>query len=155
LNTRIANIEDLDGLSMLFDAYRVFYKNESNLEKARVFLQERITNNESVIFVAEENFILTGFVQLYPLFSSTRLKRLWLLNDLFVDPSHRTKGISSALIEEAKKHCKETGACGLTLETDKTNLIGNNLYPKMGFELDISHNFYSWDLYNVKGIFNR
>ena len=58
------------------------------------FSKERLKNQDSEFFVAEENGILTGFTQLYPLFSSTRMKRYWLLNDLFVNENHRGKGHS-------------------------------------------------------------
>ena len=147
MKTRQANINDIPKLSLLFDAYRVFYEKETDIQQATIFLSERINNNESVIFVAEDdNHILIGFVQLYPIFSSTRMKRLWLLNDLFVDENQRSKGISIALIEEAKKLCKASESCGMILETAKTNDIGNNLYPKTGFELDNDHNYYSWNI---------
>jgi GNAT superfamily N-acetyltransferase len=141
-----ASNRHLEPLSVLFDNYRVFYKKNTDVEAAKKFLRERIEKNESVIFVSfEDKDIMTGFTQLYPLFSSTRLKRLWLLNDLFVDSNYRGKGFSVALIDKAKEHCKETGACGLILETAKTNTIGNNLYPHTGFVLDEEHNYYSWD----------
>lgn len=147
MNIRKANIHDIEQLSVLFDAYRIFYEKTSDTENAKRFLSERIMNNESEIFVAEnESKELTGFVQLYPLFSSTRMKRFWLLNDLFVKPEQRSKGISIALIEKAKELCRTTNSCGMMLETDKTNTIGNNLYPKNGFELDEAHNYYSWNI---------
>ena len=100
--TRKATLEDLPQLSNLFDQYRSFYHKESDIEGAENFLKERLENQDSEIFVAEENGILTGFTQLYPLFSSTRMKRYWLLNDLFVNENHRGKGHSKALIEKAK-----------------------------------------------------
>ena len=147
MKIRRANINDIPKLSLLFDAYRVFYEKETDIQQATIFLSERINNNESVIFVAEDdNQSLIGFVQLYPIFSSTRMKRLWLLNDLFVDEKQRSKGISIALIEEAKKLCRTSQSCGMILETAKTNDIGNNLYPKTGFELDNDHNYYSWNI---------
>ena len=147
MNIRRANIEDIPQLAALFDAYRVFYEKASDIEQAEIFLSERIHKNESVIFVAEnETNMLTGFVQLYPLFSSTRMKRFWLLNDLYVAPEQRGKGISVALIDAAKELCSISGSCGMMLETAKSNLIGNNLYPKTGFELDEAHNYYSWDI---------
>lgn len=147
MHIRKANIQDIEQLSVLFDAYRIFYEKTSDTENAKRFLSERIMNNESEIFVAEnESKELTGFVQLYPLFSSTRMKRFWLLNDLFVKPEQRSKGISIALIEKAKELCRTTNSCGMMLETDKTNTIGNNLYPKNGFELDEAHNYYSWNI---------
>jgi GNAT superfamily N-acetyltransferase len=146
MNIRRASIDDIPQLATLFDAYRVFYEKTSDVEQAIIFLSERIQKNESVIFVAEnEEKQLTGFVQLYPLFSSTRMKRYWLLNDLFVAPEQRSKGISVALIDAAKELCQTTGSCGMMLETAKSNVIGNNLYPKTGFVLDTAHHYYTWE----------
>lgn len=142
---RKATLQDLDQLSILFDGYRVFYEKSSDVSGARDFLKARIENNDSEIFIDEDRGQLTGFVQLYPLFSSTRMKRLWLLNDLFVQSVHRGKGISVALIDAAKELCRTTQSCGMMLETAKTNRIGNNLYPATGFSLDNDHNYYSWD----------
>lgn len=140
------NIDDIRQLSKLFDNYRIFYGKESDIQGSEKFLNERLEKKESEIFVAEnENGELIGFVQLYPIFSSTRMKRLWLLNDLFIENIYRGKGISVLLIDEAKRLCTETKACGLVLETAKSNEIGNKLYPKIGFSLDIEHNYYSWD----------
>ncbi len=143
---RKADIKDIEQLSKLFDEYRVFYKKESNLNEAKLFLTDRITNKESEIFVAEnEEKILMGFVQLYPLFSSTRMKRLWLLNDLYVNEKYRSKGISIAFMNEAKTFVSKTNSAGLILETEKSNVIGNNLYPNNGFTLDSEHNYYYWN----------
>jgi len=143
---RKATLIDIDALSVLFDAYRIFYNKPTNLIAAKLFLSERINNNESEIFLAEtSDNKIAGFVQLYPLFSSTRLKRLWLLNDLFVAPEYRSYGISVLLINRAKQLARETNAVALILETAKTNAIGNALYPKTGFVLDTDHNFYEWE----------
>jgi ribosomal protein S18 acetylase RimI-like enzyme len=145
MNYRPASSKDLNSLSELFDAYRMFYHKSTDLEGTKTFLKKRISNKDSEIFVAEtiENK-LVGFVQLYPLFSSTRMKKFWLLNDLFVHPEFRGKGFSIELIQKAKTLVVETNACGMYLETDKTNLIGNNLYPKTGFKLNSTANFYEW-----------
>lgn len=146
MTTRKIKREDIKDLSILFDNYRVFYEKESDIKGSEIFLLERIRNNESEIFIAEnDKKELVGFVQLYPIFSSTRMKRLWLLNDLFVDENYRGQGVSVLLIDEAKKLCKESYACGLILETAKSNVVGNKLYPKTGFSLDLEHNYYSWD----------
>jgi len=143
---RTAQLADMDQLPALFDNYRIFYGKESDIDGATRFLSDRISRSESVIFVAETGEDkLAGFVQLYPVFSSTRMKRLWLLNDLFVDKNFRGQGISVELIERAKGLCKETNACGLILETAKTNAVGNSLYRKTDFILDKAHNYYSWD----------
>jgi GNAT superfamily N-acetyltransferase len=146
VNVRKATLQDIEQLAVLFDGYRVFYKKEPALTAAAEFLSQRLSKNESEIFVADEYGKLLGFVQLYPLFSSTRMKRVWLLNDLFVDASQRGRGISVVLIDAAKQLCRETGACALMLETAKSNDIGNQLYPRTGFLPDQEHNFYSWEI---------
>ena len=142
---RKAGIEDVESLAVLFDMYRVFYRKESDIVGARAFLSERISNSDSILYVAEysENK-LVGFVQLYPLFSSTRMKRLWLLNDLFVHSDFRNQGVSIGLIDQAKALVLETNACGMFLETERTNVVGNNLYPKTGFSLNEASNYYEW-----------
>lgn len=143
---RKAQENDVHAITTLFDSYRVFYRKESDIQSAKEFILERINNHDSEIFVAEDSDKkLVGFVQLYPLFSSTRMQKLWLLNDLFVDPDARSKGVSIGLIERAKQLVKETNACAMFLETEKSNVIGNNLYPKTGFELNQGSNFYEWN----------
>ncbi len=141
-----AGIHDLDELVKLFDGYRVFYEKKSDPGGARAFLTDRIKNDESVIFISRnKDGIATGFTQLYPLFSSTRMARFWLLNDLFVAPEYRGKGYSKALIEKAKELCRSTNAVGMMLETASDNYIGNQLYPNTGFELDKDHCYYIWN----------
>lgn len=146
MKVRKANFTDFDQLAELFDNYRVFYKQESNIEGAKQFLKDRTERDESRIFVVENDGILVGFVQLYPIFSSTKMQKLWLLNDLFICESHRGKGASKLLIGEAKNLAKRHNAAGLILETEKNNVIGNQLYPSVGFKLDTEHNFYYWDV---------
>lgn len=142
-----ATEKELDELSYLFDKYRVFYQKNSDVEAAYEFIKQRITNDDAQIYFAfsKESKKLVGFTLLYPLFSSARMKRLWLLNDLFVLQEFRGKGISKMLIEKAKELVRFTSACGMMLETAKDNLIGNDLYPKTGFELEKGTNFYFWN----------
>ena len=105
--TKQATINNLDELVPLFDAYRQFYSKKSDVKAAEEFLEARIVNDESVIFLVynkEEKAV--GFVQLFPSFSSTRMKRFWILNDLFVSPEFRGQGFSRELIEEAISLCR-------------------------------------------------
>lgn len=147
MNIEKATLSDLEELNELFDGYRVFYERKSDKERSRTFLKERIKNNESAIYISRnKEGIATGFVQLYPLFSSTRMKRVWLLNDLYVDSNFRGQGFSKALIGKAKELCEETKAYGMMLETAKDNHIGNQLYPATGWTLDEDHNFYTWEV---------
>lgn len=86
-----ATIEDLDLLVPLFDGYRIFYKQPSNLVAVKDFLKKRFKNNDSLIYTAFINNEAVGFTQLYPLFSSVSMQPMMLLNDLYVDHNYRIK----------------------------------------------------------------
>jgi GNAT superfamily N-acetyltransferase len=131
-----AELDDLDALVPLFDGYRQFYAQESDVEPARTFLAERMKRGESVIFLAIVDGEIAGFTQLYPSFSSVSMKRLWVLNDLFVAPAARTSGAGRALLERAERWAAETGAKGLTLSTHVTNLTAQRLYEACGWTRD-------------------
>lgn len=135
---RQAGPGDVEQLAPLFDAYRQFYQQPSDVALARDFLAERLSRAESVVFVAERDGRAVGFVQLYPLFSSTaaRPRRLWLLNDLFVSPDVRGGGVGRALMERARRLAEETGAVGLELVTAVTNRGAQRLYESLGYRLD-------------------
>ena len=136
-----ANIEHLDIIVSLFDQYRQFYNQKFDINLSRNFIQERIKNNESVIFIALLNENGTGFTQLYPSFSSVSMRRLWILNDLYVSPDYRKQNIANQLIKEAVKLGQETKAVGITLETDTDNFPAQGLYEKIGFQ-KIKHCYY-------------
>ena len=122
----------------LFDKYRVFYHQPSDIALARQFLQQRLSNNESVIFAAvdSENGETTpaGFTQLYPLYSSVRVQKNWILNDLYVEADYRKQGIGSKLIEAAMHFAKEQGATFIQLETMPENTTAQRLYEAIGFK---------------------
>lgn len=134
LEIRTANLEHLEDLAPLFDAYRVFYKEVSDLERARNFLLERIQKSDSVIYLAYDGIKPLGFTQLYPSFSSVSTNRLWILNDLYVIPEARGLRVGERLIERAFQLARDTNARGVQLETAHTNLSGQKLYERLGFE---------------------
>ncbi len=135
---------DLEPLTQLFNAYRIFYGQEDNTSECMAFLAERMQHNESIIYIAYDDDFACGFVQLYPTFSSVRMKRAWLLNDLYVTETHRRKGIAKLLLDRCKQLCNDTNAAGLILETGRDNKAGNSLYPKEEFSKIEDHNFFWW-----------
>lgn len=139
-----AGLKELATTAELFNQYRVFYRQQPDYEKCKTFIYDRLNNEQSTILVLYIGDKAAGFVQLYKLYHYIKLEKQWLLSDLFVHPDYRGKGYSIALIDSAKQWCEDTGACGLMLETEKTNAIGNSLYPRCGFEYDGNHNYYYW-----------
>ena len=140
-----ATTADLPALVKLFEAYRAFYRQAPDRLGALQFLTERLRQKDSVIFMARFNDRMVGFVQLYPLLSSLRLRRMWVLNDVFVLPEYRGLTIGRQLIDHCKEYARSTRALGLLLEAEKTNVQGNKLYQRTGFLLDKDHNYYFWE----------
>jgi ribosomal protein S18 acetylase RimI-like enzyme len=129
-----ATLSDLDALTPLFDGYRVFYGKPSDPATARAFLRERLSNDESVIFLARDaDGSALGFTQLYPCFSSVSARRLWILNDLFVALDARRRGVARALLERAREHGQETGVVRLILQTAHDNTQAQALYESLGW----------------------
>ncbi|WP_313890860.1 GNAT family N-acetyltransferase [Psychrobacillus sp.] len=145
MSIRKATLQDLDSLTELFDLYRIFYRQDSNVGAARNFIEERLRKEDSVIFIAYEGDSAVGFVQLYPSFSSVSMKRLWILNDLYVTFSGRGKGFGDRLIKETIAYAEQTGAKGILLETEKENIPAQKLYEKIGFHKETNH-FYFFSL---------
>lgn len=135
--TRYATIEDLEQLVPLFDGYRQFYGQEPDLGLARKFLSERFQHQESVVLVAERpSGNLVGFAQLYPSFSSVRASRTFVLNDLFVAPESRRKGVAKALLTKATHAGHALGAVRLSLSTARANEPAQSLYASQGWKRD-------------------
>ncbi|MEK5034174.1 GNAT family N-acetyltransferase [Paenibacillus sp. FSL R7-0302] len=144
-----AGLEDVEELAPVFDEYRSFYGQASDLEAAREFLTARLQHEESVVFMAVagegEDRRIYGLAQLYPSFSSITVQPVWILNDLFVTQEQRGQGLGSLLLEGVKGFAQGTGAKGLTLSTMITNTGAQRLYEAQGYERDES--FYTYHLY--------
>jgi ribosomal protein S18 acetylase RimI-like enzyme len=133
-----ATIKDLEELVILFNEYRIFYKQESDIEKARIFLFDRFEHRESVIFLAKDHELnkVIGFTQLYPSLSSVSMKRSWILNDLYVLERYRGRGVAQLLLESARDYAKQTKAKGLALSTAIDNEKAQRIYERNGYKKD-------------------
>lgn len=143
-SVRQATIHDVDLVVPLFDAYRQFYGKPADIELARRFLLERFQHHESVVLLAvDDEGHGAGFTQLYPLFSSVRATRTYLLNDLFVASHARRNGVAAALIHEAVDFARAAGAAGMSLTTAHTNEAAQRLYESLGWKRDQEFREYS------------
>jgi GNAT superfamily N-acetyltransferase len=133
---RRAGPQDLDTLAVLFDAYRRFYGQPADVARARDWLRARMRFGESVVLIAERDGVAAGFTQLYPMFSSVRTARTWILNDLYVDDGARRCGVARALLDAAATFAREDGAFGVALETSRDNAPARALYRAAGWHED-------------------
>ncbi len=141
-----ATVSDVPAIAPLFASYREFYKKpDGDPARCEVFLHDRLTRNESIVFVALPGRghsapanvpqPISGFAQLYPTFISVGLARVWHLNDLFVAPTFRRHGVALALVQHCIAFARQDGAARLTLETQVNNAAARALYEKLGFVL--------------------
>jgi GNAT superfamily N-acetyltransferase len=141
-----ARLEHLEAVSQLFDQYRVFYSSLSDLETARRFLQDRFHKGDSIIFVASNDGHIAGFTQLYPSFSSVSMRRVWILNDLFVEQACRKQGVAKLLLSTAEDFARQTGAIRISLATQTSNIVAQSLYESLGYCKDEEFHHYSLKL---------
>lgn len=133
-----ATLEHLDQLTPLFIKYRELFGQVAYPESSRKFLSTRISRKESVIYLAmpdDEERIL-GFCQLYPSYSSLSLKRVWILNDIYVCEDARRQLVADHLIQAAKKMAKETQAIRMRVSSSINNDVAHKLYESLGFVED-------------------
>jgi len=145
---RVADAADVGRIAPLFDAYRQFYRQSSDLGRAQEFLRQRAERGESLLFVAErerggETY---GFVQVYPVFSSVRCVRAWILNDLFVTPSARRFGVARSLLRFVAHEAQSAGAAYLELSTETNNANARALYESEGYVRETGYEHYLLDL---------
>jgi len=144
LLVRQATVHDLDTVAPLFDAYRQFYQQPAELQRARDFLAERFRHHQSIIFLAfDDQGTAIGFTQLYPLFSSVRANRKYLLNDLYVVPAKRRSGAARQLLTVAAQFARANGAASLSLSTAVDNVPAQKLYESLGWQRDTG--FYEYN----------
>lgn len=137
-----ATIDDAARVGALFDAYRQFYGEAPDLAGAVAFITDRLRLDQSAIYLALAHDAPTrtdapaGFTQLYPSFGSVAMRRIWVLNDLFVAHEYRRRGVGPLLILAAERHGRETGAGALSLLTRHDNGPAQRLYERMGWAKD-------------------
>lgn len=145
IHVRQATMADIHAVAVLFDAYRVFYERPSDPAAAASFIHDRLALRESVILIAERaDGEAVGFTQLYPTFSSVRMRRLFVLNDLYVAKAGRKQGVGRMLLEAAANHARHTGAVGLELATATDNQAAKSVYEAMGWTLDTEFDHYAY-----------
>jgi GNAT superfamily N-acetyltransferase len=130
---RLASIADLDALLPLVQAYRVFYKRQPDAQRERAFVEAHLRNGTSAIYLAEVEGKAAGFMQMFKTYSTVRLANSWILEDLFVTPESRGRGVASKLLARALEHARADGACGMFLETAQDNVTAQRVYERAGW----------------------
>lgn len=133
LIVRSAVMTELPWFAGIFDAYRRFYGQPSDLGCAEDFLRARLGRGQSLLFGAWRRHDLLGFCQIYPGFSSVAAAPVWVLNDLFVRPDARRQGVADALMAACETAARTAGVRNMRLESALDNRIAQALYTRRGW----------------------
>lgn len=133
MEIRRAGIADLEKLLPLVWGYRRFYKQESDPERERAFMQEHLQDGSGIVYLAEQDGETIGFMQLFSTFSTVHLGRALILEDLFIVSSARRSGAATQLLDAAIAYARDVKATGMFLETAIDNHTAQAVYEKAGW----------------------
>jgi ribosomal protein S18 acetylase RimI-like enzyme len=132
-----AELKDVETLTPLFEQWRQFYKHAANTGEAAAFLSERISHRDCAIFIARsEDGEALGYILIYPTFSSLKMSRVIVLNDMFVVEHARRRGVGRALLESARNYAQSTGATRIDVSLRPENEAARALYASLEYEPD-------------------
>jgi len=127
--------DDLAELLPLMRGYASFYEaspsDEGLLAVSRALIADR--EREGVQIIArDDGGAPVGFATIFWSWSTLGARRLGVMNDLFVAPGARGRGIADALIAECVERCRQHGAGSLGWQTAKDNLRAQAVYERVG-----------------------
>ncbi len=98
-------------------------------------IRRSLESRPEVVFVAEEENALIGFVALH-LMHSFCYDAPWVeITEAYVAPSSRRNGVGTALLQHGLRMAKELGAAQVWLRTGQDNHAAQRMYQRAGFEV--------------------
>lgn len=129
--------EEFEELLPLIAAYQGFYEvDDIDNDRNRFFFRRFLAPSDDGLLLAARDggAVILGYACLYWHFSSLAAQETVLMNDLFVAPEARGKGIGRSLIESSAAVARERGAAWLEWATAPDNLTAQRLYDSMTSE---------------------
>jgi GNAT superfamily N-acetyltransferase len=132
---RLARVDEIEEMLPLIRAYCEFYETEPDDEGLRRMFETLIGEpSQGAVFIARADGRAVGFATLDWKWSSLKAARIGYLEDLFVDPEARGKGIADALIEVCAERCRKLGMPAMEWLTAPDNRRAQQVYNRTGAE---------------------
>jgi ribosomal protein S18 acetylase RimI-like enzyme len=127
---------DLTDLLPLMRGYSVFYEvdppDQALLALSLALIEDPQREGVQLIARDADDASGLGFATVYWMWSTSRAARIGVMNDLFVDPSARRRGVGEALIAACLDLVRERGAVSLQWQTALDNHAAQALYERVG-----------------------
>jgi GNAT superfamily N-acetyltransferase len=135
VEVRPAHTDEIEEMLPLIRAYCEFYETEPDDEGLRSMFETLINEpSQGAVFIARDGGKAVGFATLDWKWSSLKAARIGYLEDLFVDPEARGRGIADALIEVCAARCRELGMPAMEWLTAPDNHRAQKVYDRTGAE---------------------
>jgi GNAT superfamily N-acetyltransferase len=125
---------DLSELLAMMRAYCDFYETSPRDDRlvalSRALLDDPGEGQQ--LIARDADGLAVGFATIYWLWSTTTAERIGLMNDLFVKPDARGRGVGRQLIESCRAACRSRGVGKLTWATAPDNTTAQRLYDSTG-----------------------
>ena len=126
--------EEFETVLPLISAYQRFYEvDDVEPDRNRTFFRRFLAPSEDGLLLAarDEGGVILGYACLYWHFSSLQALETVLMNDLFVAPEARGRGVGRALIEATASVARERGAAWVEWSTAPDNHTAQRLYDSL------------------------
>src|SRR4051794_35183971 len=126
--------EEFETLLPLIAAYQRFYEvEEIDSDRNRFFFRRFLAPSDDgeLLAARDESGLILGYACLYWHFSSLAAVETVLMNDLFVAPEARGRGIGRTLIEATAEVARERGAAWVEWSTAPDNHTAQRLYDSL------------------------
>lgn len=101
-------------------------------------------SNKGHYYVYEEKGGILGQLLVTFEWSDWRNANFWWIQSVYVNKSHRQKGVFQALFEHVKQEAaKQKSVCGLRLYVEKNNQVAKKTYTKLGM-YETYYNMFEW-----------
>lgn len=121
---------DRDAWRALFHAYGVFYETDL-ADEVLDHVWSALLGGALRGFVAEQDGVVVGFAHVRNHVATFSVGEDWYLEDLFVDPSARSGGVGTAILEHLVKIATWEGGGTLRWVTAETNATAQRVYDKL------------------------
>lgn len=126
---------DLDELLPLMRAYCDFYScapsDRGLLEMCRTLVADPQLEGEQLI-ARDDGGAAVGFATVFWSWDTTEASRIGIMNDLYVVPDARGRGLADGLLEAALERCRARGASRMEWQTERGNLRAQAVYDRVG-----------------------
>lgn len=112
------------------DFYRVQPSDDALVAVSRALMAD--PTREGVQLIASDGGEDLGFATLFWSWETTTAGRIGVMNDLFVTPASRGRGVGSALIDACLERCRDHGAIRMVWQTAVDNLAAQAVYDHVG-----------------------